>query len=169
MKYNPEIHHRKSIRLKGYDYSQEGYYFVTICSNDRVQLFGEIDNGKMFKNEIGNLAFKNFFDLPNRFKNIEIDANIFMPNHLHAIIIINNPQPVFEKGRASSAPTIGRIVQVFKSVSTIEINRFRNLSGISVWQRNYYEHIIRNEKELYAIRKYIENNPLNWNDDEYNK
>jgi REP element-mobilizing transposase RayT len=103
-----------------------------------------------------------------------------MPNHLHTIIIINETQNVgvelalpkedAYKGRASSAPTnptLGRIIQVFKSISTIEINRFRGVSGIPVWQRNYYEHIIRNDKELYEVRKYIEINPLNWENDEY--
>jgi putative transposase len=182
MKYNSEIHHRKSIRLKEYDYSQTGYYFVTVCVKDRLQLFGKIDNKKMITNEIGNLAAKILFDLPNRFKNIEIDEFILMPNHLHTIIIINEYPTVGvelalpkddsdkndnETDRASSVPTLGRIIQVFKSISTIEINRLRDGSGLPVWQRNYYEHIIRNEKELYEIRKYIENNPLNWNDDEY--
>jgi len=182
MKYNPEIHHRKSIRLKEYDYSQAGYYFVTICTHRREHLFGQVNDGNMVINEIGNLVVKNLLDLPDRFKNMEIDANIIMPNHLHAIIILkeqknvglelalpkeeDNNKPKIQD-RASSAPTIPKIVQVFKSLSTIEINKKRNISGVMVWQRNYYEHIIRNDKELFEIRKYIEYNPLNWKDDRY--
>ncbi|MCX6154601.1 MAG: transposase [Candidatus Kapabacteria bacterium] len=188
MTYNPEIHHRKSIRLKEFDYSQAGYYFVTICSHNREHLFGKVNVGKMELNEKGNLAIKILLDLPNRFNSIEIDSYIIMPNHLHTIIIINQPEyesrtvgvelalPQKEslpvkviQDRASSVPTLGRIIQVFKSISTIEINRYRTVSGIPIWQRNYFEHVIRNEKELYEIRKYIEYNPLNWMDDEYNK
>ena len=92
MKYNPETHNRKSIRLKHYDYSQAGYYFVTICAKVRLQLFGKIENEKMLTNEIGNLTINILFDLPNRFKNVEIDYSILMPNHLHTIIIINESQ-----------------------------------------------------------------------------
>jgi REP element-mobilizing transposase RayT len=122
-------------------------------------------------------------DLPNRFKNIEVDAYVLMPNHLHTIIILNGCKTVGvelalpkddadkndnETDRASSVLTLWLIIQVFKSISKIEINRLRDGSGLPVWQRNYYEHIIRNEKELYELRKYIDYNPLNWNDDEYN-
>jgi len=167
MKYNPEIHKRKSTRLKEYDYSQPGYYFVTICNKDRMPWFGEIENGKMIKNEIGEIVAYWIKQISNHYQNIEIDYYCIMPNHVHLIIVIHE----IRRGGVTpplQMPKLGNIIAYFKYKSTKQINIIRNSPGIPVWQRNYYEHIIRNDKELYESRKYIENNPLNWRDDEYN-
>lgn len=191
MKFNPETHKRNTIRLKEYDYSQAGFYFVTICTKDRENIFGAIENNEMLSNEFGIVINQIINELSTRFKNIIIDKCVIMPNHVHLILQIidddnkhhnvgvelalpnnaNNFNKTIKekyKGRASSAPTIPKIVQAFKSISTIEINRIKNLSGLLVWQRNYYEHILRNENELFETRKYIEQNPLKWSLDENN-
>jgi len=229
MKYNPKIHQRKPIRLKNYDYSQSGYYFITICSYNRELIFGKIENEILENNEIGNIALNILFDLQNQFKNTSIDTSILMPNHLHAIIKIDKPQdnvgaelalpkeikaqsvgaelaltkenkaqnvgaelaltkkelpskraeqalPLQDKNQTFNiknevklrSPSLSKIIQTFKSISTIQINKFRKMTGITIWQRNYFEHIIRDEIELYEIRKYIEYNYLNWKNDEYN-
>ncbi len=181
MKYNPEKHKRKSIRLKNYDYSKAGMYFITICAFNRENIFGLVENEKCILNEYGKIVNNIINELPIRFKNIIIDCYVIMPNHLHLIIkIINNEENVGvelallknidsnDEGRASSAPTnISSIIQVLKSLSTIEINKSRQSLGLKVWQRNYYEHIIRNENELQGTRLYIEYNPLNWELDEF--
>lgn len=190
MQYNPKKHHRKSIRLKDYDYSQAGYYFVTICTHAREQLLGKIENGKMILNEFGEILQDELLSTETIRSNIKIDYFQIMPNHIHFIIIIKEQyinyeivgkksivgvhcnEPLlqnteqFGKSTKNSIPTI---VKLTKSSTTKRINEIRNSPGIPVWQRNYFEHIIRNEKELFEIRKYIEYNPLNWKDDEYNK
>lgn len=176
MKYNPEKHHRRSIRLKGYDYSSPGAYFITICTKNRKCLFGKIVNGQMILNEYGEMA-KNFWvEIPSHFPHAKLDEFIVMPNHIHGIIIINknivgannhsphshSPQRISEF--RSPKRTIGSIVRGFKIGVT---KWFRQNTDIyNVWQRNYYEHIIRNDDELNRIREYINNNPLNWNHDE---
>ena len=174
MKYNPEIHHRKSIRLKEYDYSQAGYYFVTICAQNKEHLFGKINDGVMILNEFGEIVNNYIQDIPTHFPNSYFDYYCIMPNHIHLIIIIDDhsrdtacrvPTEAFGFPVSGSLPTI---IRSLKSAITKRINEIRNNLRSSVWQRNYYEHIIRNDKELYEIRNYIENNPLNWSEDEYN-
>jgi putative transposase len=174
MKYNPEIHHRKSIRIKEYDYSQSGYYFVTICSYNRENIFGKIIDGKIELNDFGEIVKDELRNTERNRLYVEIDYYCIMPNHLHFILIINDrgrdtarrvPTETFGNPVKGSLPTIIRSI---KSAITKKINEIRKSPGVPIWQRNYYEHIIRNEKELYEIRKYIENNPLNWNRDEYN-
>ena len=195
MKYNPEIHHRKSIRLKGFDYSQGGYYFVTICTHNREHLFGEIADGVIKLNKYGKIVKEELLRTEEIRQNIKIDYFVIMPNHIHLILIIkeqylnyydvvgvhcneplqqnpyNNNEPLLqntEKFGKSTKNSLSTIIKLLKSTITKQINDIRNSPGLPIWQRNYYEHIIRNEKELYEIRKYIDNNPLNWNDDEYN-
>jgi REP element-mobilizing transposase RayT len=164
MKYNPEIHQRKSIRLKEYDYSQSGYYFITICTKDREQLFGEINEGKMLLNDYGEIVLNSWNNLPNYNSNIGLDYFCIMPNHIHCILIIER-----KGGVTPPLPIkLGNIIAYFKYQTTKQINIIQNTPGQPIWQRNYYEHIIRNEKELFEIRKYIEYNPLNWPEDEYN-
>ncbi len=153
MSYNPEIHHRRSIRLQGYDYTNSGIYFVTICCYQRQNLFGSVNNGKMETNVIGQIVSNLWQKIPQHFLNVELDEFILMPDHLHGIIIISE-----STGKSSLANT----VQNFKSVSSRKINRINKNYGVSIWQRNYYEKIVRTEQELENLRDYIQNNPANW-------
>lgn len=154
--YNPNIHKRKSIRLKGYDYSQEGYYFITICTYRKKKIFGNIINDKMVLSKYGVEAQKILLNIKNRLeRKISIDYYIIMPNHIHFILILKNNNVINLKD----------FITTYKSTVTKKINK---IETIKIWQRNYYEHIIRNEKELYAIIEYIENNPINWNKDSLN-
>ena len=200
MRYNSDIHHRSSIRLKGYDYSKKGIYFVTVCTQNRENIFGKVINETMILNETGIIVENTWFDLPNHNSNIVLDMFIIMPNHVHAIITVGaGSKPVPDCGTQNDgtgqidgvgqinitgqidgadqidragfepAPTkeipLSEIVRQFKTFSSKKINKQRNTVGIPVWQRNYYEHIIRNEDELNRIRQYIKNNPGNWNTD----
>ncbi len=175
MTYDPARHHRRSIRLKGYDYSQPGAYFVTICTHQRRCLFGDVVDGEMRLNEAGGMVEWTWYDLPNHIDNIELDAFVVMPNHVHGIIIIR--EPVVGAGSVGAgsepAPTTKRhglpeIVRQFKTFSARRINRWRGTPGTPVWQRNYYEHIIRDEQSLNRIRQYILENPIRWQLDREN-
>ena len=170
MKYNPDVHRRRSIRLKNYDYSQAGAYFITLCIQNRECLLGEIIDWKMQLSPAGENVFLQWTNLPQRFPCLELDAFVVMPNHFHAIFFINPvgaplAAPCFksnDKDAASSAPTVGKILRVFKSISGIEGNRLLNRSNQPFWQRNYWEHVIRDEKELMVLRQYTQNNPDQW-------
>jgi REP element-mobilizing transposase RayT len=189
MTYNPEFHHRQSIRLKGYDYSQSGAYFVTICSWQRECLFGKIANGEMILNEYGEIIMKCWDTIPSYFMNVRCDEFVVMPNHIHGVIFINNcrgevsspfSEIVLHNSKSKTALqkggetpplrkiTLGQIVACFKYQNVKQINQIRNTPGMPVWQRNYYEHIIRDEKELQTIREYIVNNPMQWELDNEN-
>ncbi len=188
---NKEIHHRRSIRLKGYDYSQNGAYFITICAQDRACLFGEIVNGEMQYNDAGKMVQSLWQNIPENYDGVQIDEFIIMPNHLHGIIVLNVgaglvpalidnlPTPVDNfsnngsttrvdpTGGGRFSRTVGDVVGGFKSRATVEyIRGVKNHQWSSfrarLWQRNYYEHIIRNETTLYDIRDYIINNPKKW-------
>jgi len=175
MVYNSDIHHRRSIRLKGYDYSQPGLYFVTICTQNREHLFGEIADGEMVLNEFGKIARNEWMKTAEIRDNVELLEYVIMPNHIHGIILLNDMDD--RRGTARRAPTmqfgkpiprsLPTIIRSFKSAVTKKINILRNMPGVPVWQRNYYEHIIRNEKSYYQIAEYIRNNPLKWQDDRY--
>ncbi len=173
MKFEPEKHHRRSIRLKGYDYSQPGAYFVTICTKNRKCLFGNVFDGKIILNDAGQIAQKCWSGIPDHYPNVILDEFVIMPNHIHGIIIINvgaNNHSPLQNGSQQSlfrspSRTIGSIIRGFK----IGITKWfrQNTDLYDIWQRNYYEHIIRNEQELNKIREYIINNPLKWELDEY--
>ena len=190
MTYNPDIHHRRSIRLKGYDYSSGGAYFVTICAHGRECLFGQVVNNEMQVNDAGEMLENVWFELPGRFPNVVLDTFVVMPNHFHGIVLIvgaplaapffESPgvaAPFFEsqygnegttkRGAASSA-TLGEIMRAFKSISAVKVNRLLGRQGRPLWQRNYYERIIRNDEELYSVREYIMCNPAKWAEDEEN-
>ena len=164
MKYNPDIHHRRSIRLKGYDYSREGAYFITVCTKDKEWLFGDVINGEMQLNDIGNVALQCWKDIPKHFPNVVLDEFIVMPNHIHGIVIFNVGAKNISLLQHGTTMTIGSVIRGFK----IGITKWARANGAShsPWQRNYYEHIIRNETELNKIREYIINNPVNWETDE---
>ena len=175
MKYDPAKHHRRSIRLKGYDYSQAGFYFVTICCHQRQRLFGKIVNGAIQLNKYGEIVEDEWLKSSIIRQEIELDEYVVMPNHFHGIVIIN---PVGVNCRSplpsSAIPThpsmkprsLSSIMAGFKSAVTKKINIIRHAPGTPVWQRNYYEHIIRNERALNNIRQYIINNPLSWHQDQ---
>jgi len=161
----------KSIRLKEYDYTNPNWYYVTICSHNKKFLLGEINKGKMKLNDFGKVINNFWNEIPDHFPNVELDYYVIMPDHIHGIIIINerNNKTVVEAQHAAplqennkiKSGSLGVIVRSFKSASSRQINLNRN-EKIKIWQPNYYEHIVRNEKELYCIRKYIEENPLKW-------
>jgi putative transposase len=159
-KYNPEFHHRQSIRLQGYDYTTAGAYFITICTHHRECLFGDIVSETMEFNALGNIARSHWQKLSQHHANIIVDEFIVMPDHLHGIIIlessIDHPKPISE------------IIRGFKTFSAKAINKARGLRGIPVWQRNYYDRIIRDELELNRVKQYIINNPRKWDVDKNN-
>ena len=170
-----DIHHRRSIRLKNYDYSQTGYYFVTICTRNRECILGHVVDGEMQLSKIGQLVQIAWNDLLKRFENLELDKFTVMPNHIHGVItIVKAGLALPKEGAASSAPTrdvpirLMDVVPAFKSISAINVNRFLSRVGIPLWQPNYYEHIIRNEESLNRVREYIETNPLRWELDREN-
>jgi putative transposase len=180
-RYNPDVHHRRSIRLQGYDYRQIGAYFVTICTLHRICLFGDVVDGEMRLNALGRMVETEWLQTPSIRPNVELDAFVVMPNHFHAIVVIVddyravNRGGVLQYGRMQYAPTfwspsqtIGAIIRGFKSAITKHINDLRDTPGVPVWQRNYYEHIIRNEEDLNRARDYIANNPTQWMEDETN-
>jgi putative transposase len=160
MKFDPKIHHRHSIRLQGYDYSQAGAYYVTIVIHDREQILGEIINQEMRLNKNGEIVKYAWLDLPKHYRNVKLDAFVIMPNHVHGIIILTDHD--------GKRHPLSEIVRAFKSFSARRINGLRNTQGVPVWQRNYYEHIIRNEQEHERIYNYILSNPLNWENDDEN-
>jgi len=231
MRFDPEKHHRRSLRLAGYDYSRAGAYYVTVCARDRQCLFGEVIAGEMKMNEFGQMVFEEWFKTGEMRPHIQLDAFVVMPNHIHGILVLDDggtlqldrsfdrptprrgtlhvpplhvpplpyapvqPTPTGEQseqptpnmiptiisdgGTWQRAPTVeqfGRptpdsiptIVRLFKSATTACINRARNQPRLPVWQRNYYEHIIRDEAEWASIREYIETNPARWSEDREN-
>jgi putative transposase len=174
MPYDPNKHHQRSIRLQGYDYSRQGAYFVTLCTTNRECLFGEIVDGKLMLNEYGQIVNEEWLNTALVRPSVELDEYVVMPNHLHGIIVLTDTDRVGATRRVAPSAyppkgpitgSIGAIIAQFKAVSTKRINRLRSVRGVRVWQRNYFEHIIRNERSLNQIREYIQNNPLLWADD----
>jgi len=210
-------HNRRSIRLRDYDYSRPGYYFVTICIRNRAErLFGDVDfvgagskpahesvqnhahgsvpkpahesveepapesahgsvpkptHARMILNEFGNIVQCAWDDLINHVSGISLDTFVIMPNHVHGIIRIIGaglePAPTITTATPKQL-SLPEIIRQFKTFSARRINAIRHVRGNPVWQRNYYDHIIRDEKSLYGIRKYIRENPLHWRDDSEN-
>jgi len=154
--FDPRIHHRRSIRLRGYDYSQAGVYFVTLCAHERARLFGSMEGAVVRLNEVGHLVQRLWEQLPEHFSGVELDAFVVMPNHVHGIVVLS------DLGAMNRAPTVGEIIRAYKARCTHGINRLHGTKGQPIWQRNYYEHIIRNESSLQEIREYIANNPAQW-------
>ena len=171
--FSPDIHHRRSIRLRGYDYSQAGAYFITLCAQNRECLFGYVLGDAIRLNDAGRFV-KNVWDaLPDHYAGVTLDAFVVMPNHVHGIILLHDVGAQFiapnnDQGAINRAPTVGEIIRAFKARCTHGINQLRSVRGVSTWQRNYYEHIIRNEPSLQEIRKYISNNPAQWANDREN-
>lgn len=209
MSYNPKIHNRRSIRLKGYDYSKEGLYFITLCCQNRVSYFGKIEDGAQRLNEAGKMIEKWYWELENKFPRIRCREMVVMPNHFHCIIENvpvgadlrvcpsqktengltegegegggggggggehtgspqpDSPQPGSPQRDSSKPTSISTVVQWFKTMTTNEYMRgvktlgWKRFDG-KLWQRNYWEHIIRNEDALNRIANYIIENPIRW-------
>lgn len=191
--YNPHIHHRRSVRLKGYDYSKAGLYFITICVKNRECLFGHIKDGEMILNDAGQLVENEWLKIPQRFTNTQLHEYVVMPNHFHAILQIvpvgatlvvapdesgqpddpGQPQGIAPTDIPSTDKTLGDMVGAFQSIVTVKYIRGVKNKGWKPFdkkllQRNYYEHIIRNEKAYRNISNYIINNPQKWDDDRFN-
>ncbi len=174
-RYDPTKHHRHSIRLRGYDYALSGAYFITIVSKNRECILGEIVNGEMHLNDFGSIVQSCWDDLPRHYPHVMLDAFAVMPNHAHGIVVLHGDGFVGAGLRpAPTAATIAKrhplpeIVRAFKSFAARRINELCDTTGTSVWQRNYYEHIVRDEDELNRIRYYIETNPVRWELDREN-
>ncbi len=177
MKYNPEQHHRRSIRLKGYDYSQAGAYFVTVCTQDRACLFGDAADGEMRLNDAGRMVHSIWNEMSAFYLGVETDEFVVMPNHVHGIVVLVGVAPrgrpvsgQAQDGQAQGpAPTmsLSDVIHRFKTMTTkryadgVKTDGWPAFRG-RLWQRNYYEHIIRNDESLNRIREYIVNNPLQW-------
>ncbi len=189
MKFDPEKHHRRSIRLKGYDYSRPGAYYVTICVHNRECLFGNITDGKMHLNEYGKIVQTEWLKSSEIRDEIELDAYQIMPNHFHCIVIIQDVAINRNRGDRPIAPawpiattlssidpvifkmkpkSLSSLMAGFQSPVTSKINQLRGTPKQDVWQRNYFDRIIRNDKELNRIRKYIIENPMKWDMDKEN-
>ena len=218
MTCDPGRHHRRSIRLKGYDYSRPGAYFITIVAQDRACLFGKVVDGVMHLSEVGQIVAESWQWLAAQYDYVTLDAWVVMPNHIHGIIVITDQggddgggggddggrgvddgggggsrtAPTANTPTASNAPTapdaptanapttnaptapakrktVGRLVGAFKTVSTKRINDQRGTPGAQVWQRDFYEHIIRDAAALARIRRYIVENPARWASDPENR
>lgn len=166
MSYDPTRHHRRSIRLRGYNYSQKGIYFVTLCTQNREHLFGQIVNGEMKMNDAGRMVEFTWHDLPNHNNHIVLDEFVVMPDHVHGIILITDIGAGSVRAGSEPAPTahhpLSEIVRQFKTFSAKRVNQIRGITGLPVWQRDYYEHIICSDTELDHVRQYIVNNTAKW-------
>lgn len=209
MPYDPNHHHRRSIRLRGYDYTQPGAYFITVCTYAHIHLFGEVVEGQVHLNACGRIVAGRWRALPRHGARVRLGAFVVMPNHIHGILIINPPrpapassEPMWGRGEASDQPgktvpvagadpalsvgavpsdasplqgsgaprgtvpgSLGAIVQQFKSITTRKINRLRGTPGAPVWQRGYWDRILRDERAGQAACRYIEENPARWEED----
>lgn len=182
--FDPRIHHRRSIRLKGYDYASEGMYYITLCVADRGCLFGGITDGGMALSAFGRIVDETWQWLELQYNHVELGPYVVMPNHLHGILILktDNMSGVWngsgnDVGGSRTAPTntsssaiakrktIGRLIGAFKTVSTKKINVLRGTAGDVVWQRDYSDHVIRNEQSCDFITNYIWSNPEKWESD----
>lgn len=172
--YDPKIHHRRSIRLQEYDYSQAGMYFITICSTNHKNIFGKIRNDEMSLNDWGIAAAEEWMRTAEIRPTVELDEFVVMPNHLHGILVIHGKElaneqlhqsPVYEKFGKPTYNSIPTIVRGYKAAVTKRINILRGNSGGPVWQPGYYENIIRNYSAYQKIKEYTENNPAHWPQD----
>jgi putative transposase len=180
-----------TLRLQHRDYSQPGYYFITLCINNHERLFGLISQGEMMLNDFGCIVEKCWLDLPNHYHDIELDAHVVMPNHFHGIVkildhvetglkpvsdVINQNagemglKPIstsFIQLKQDKQHGLSELVRALKTFSARRINELRHTIGKNIWQYGYYDHIIRDNRSLQRIRTYILNNPVNWKDDRF--
>jgi len=179
MTFNPDERERRSTRLPTYDYSLAGAYFVTICAHNRTCIFADIADGEIRLNDLGRVVTECWNEIPRHFPGVELDVFAVMPNHLHGIAMLPRDEWCTEvndntgRGKACLAPTprrfgtpppnsLSSIIGSFKSAASRRINILRRTPGAPVWQRNYYEHVIRNREDLHEVQQYILDNPLRW-------
>jgi putative transposase len=187
MPFDPNRHHRRSIRLQGYDYTLTGAYFVTLCTWDRSCLFGDIVDAAMAPSAFGLVVASYWEKIVVHAAHVSLDASVLMPNHVHGILVLTGDHraeaesattedapfdpaagdgsPAAQRPHGTQPGSLGAVLQNWKSTATRRINQMRHTPEARVWQDNYFEHIIRNERELWAIRQYIENNPAQWAQD----
>lgn len=164
MAYDPERHHRRSIRLQGYDYAQQGIYFVTVCTVQRQCLFGEVIDGVMYPSQCGQLVADAWLWLALQYPYVQLDEFVVMPNHLHGLLMLTDaPAP---SPRIARRKPLGQLIGAFKTVSTKRLNPILGTPNSAIWQRNYHEHIVRHERALEHIRAYIFDNPATWHSDQ---
>lgn len=191
MTFDPDKHNRHSIRLYGHDYAYPGYYYVTMCTHDRVRTLGHVENERVLLSTWGRIAHNNWLEIPDHFPSVKLDYFVIMPNHVHGIVIIQNSEDTNSElksyandnipncdpavGAQHAAPltgsmdqdSLGIMIRSYKSSVTRQVNLSRHTPGAQFWQRNYYERIVRNVKELAHIREYIHLNPMKWSEDQY--
>lgn len=183
MKSNKQKFGRKSIRLKNYNYAANGYYFVTICTHKKQCFFGNVVNSEMQLSTVGKIAQQYWSEIPQHSKHTYVDEFIIMPNHVHGIIIIDNPKnpcrdvpwniPAIDDGECDLSETMSQLSPKSGTLSVIvrsyksSVTRWCRQNGDDIfqWQSRFYENIIRNEKSLNNIRRYIINNPAKWTED----
>ncbi len=182
-KKNYDQFYRQSHRLKGFDYSSPGFYFVTICTNGRLNFFGQINKNKIKYFKIGLVAKKFWLEIPNHYPFIKLDEFIVMPNHIHGIIVIGKSNNVatcncpslqinpkmdlrhYNKFYKTQSKNLSAIIRGYKS----SVKKYANVNNLEFnWQSRFYDRIIRNEEELYKIQQYIIDNPINWKNDRNN-
>jgi putative transposase len=185
MSYDPDKNHRRSIRLNGHDYAQPGAYFVTVCTRQREGMLGRVEAGQVLLSDAGEIARSVWDGLPERFPSIGLDEYVVMPNHVHGIVLVGAqfiaPDP--KDGLTRHAPGLGEIIRAYKATVTRLVRRrddgatnpgvmdkgvMNHAPTGFGWQRGFYEHVVRNEAELTAIREYMEANPARWEEDENN-
>ncbi|RMF82048.1 MAG: transposase [Chloroflexi bacterium] len=200
-KYNPDKHHRRSIRLPYYDYREDGVYLFTAVTHHREELFGRIYDGQMWLSTFGNMVLEEWRRIPEHRPYVQLDAFVVMPNHVHGIIVINHATvesnrrdvgaeralPLNDRGAQHAAPqpnppqqsgkrnfgdmrpgSLSVIIRAFKSAATKRINAYRNTPGAVVWQRNFWERVVRDDDEWNQYRFYIDTNPERWASDREN-
>lgn len=173
---------RRSIQLPDYNYSQPGWYFVTICTHERKMMFGSVVDGEMRLNASGEQVQKTWYTLPNRFPSVQLDEFVVMPNHVHGIIILTDTQaspsssqqyldmasvPEKKDSCAVPEPRLGEVIRTFKGAATYLIRS--TINSAFAWQSRYYDHIIQNQADLDRIRTYIANNPAHWEQDKFHQ
>ena len=171
MAYDPNKHHRRSVRIKGYDYTQPGVYYITICTEARQCIFGEVIDGQMQLNLLGHLARTCWLEIPNHFPRFQLDTFVIMPDHVHGLLAIVDNTPVKTQQRRLPTPeklgqpvrgSIPTAIRSYKSAVTRFIHKFCETTEVPVWQDGFYESIIRDEESLNCKRQYITNNPQRW-------
>ena len=152
--------HRRSIRLRGYDYSRPGAYFITVCAN--THLFGRVRAGEMILSGLGEIARDCWTTIPDHFPHVRIDAFVVMPDHIHGILVFGDYASRMPAVGRISAGSLGTIIRSFKSAVASRINLLRDVRFGGIWQRNYFDEIIRTEVDLDRARQYIRDNPARW-------
>ncbi len=179
MPFNPDIHHRRSVRLQGWDYSSPGMYYITICTHRRACLFGDVIDGEMRLNNLGRIAHDEWIRTENVRRNVDLDLFVVMPNHVHLLFVLNEQDSVGATRRVApttGGPTpsgpksrsVGAIIGQYKPCVTRQINTLRSTSEARVWQRSFHDHIVRTESDLNRIRRYVAENPRKWHLDSDN-